>query len=218
MNLGAMNLDPSIEDLREILSWSSQEAIEEQFRILCAHDPACLAIDDLVDTFKGFGSDEKLIGVILICSRSVSEVLRDTAVQLLGAAKVRHPEVYDALSERINDKWWPVRCSAMYAASELKFFGLTGKILERYRSGFFVERGWVLIALTMLRDESTREFLERVVSRSRSLYLKYHAHGALAALGVGASEDFLRYRLKSEEDPDLVFYLERIIEMVEELK
>lgn len=218
MNLGAVNLDPSIEDLREILSWSSQEEIDERFRILCAHDPACLVIDDLLDTFKGFGSDEKLIGVILICSRSVSEVLRDTAVELLGAAKVRLPEVYDAVSERINDRWWPVRCSAMYAAGELRFFELTGKILERYRSGFLLERGWVLLALTMMRDESTKEFLERVLSRSRSLYLKYKAHGALAALGVGDSEDFLRSRLKSEEDPDLIYYLERIIEIVEELK
>jgi len=134
---------------------------------------------------------------------------RDSATMALGKTRV-----LNALNLRIKDRWWVVRCSAMYALAQLKSTKHTNLIINRYKSSSHVEREWVLMSLGVMKDLRSIEFLKKQFERSQKMPVKYLSASSLSLLGLSEYSDFLVDQIIKEKDPDNLFVLKNALSLL----
>ena len=204
-------------ELHETLSSLSDGGDYQRFSVLVADEGNADAVEEWVKNSKKSLDNEQIIQSIICCSELGGDAVRDTSTQVLGCAKLYESLVLTALHKRLYDKWWVVRCSAMYSISRHRAFQFTGEIISKYKSKFPIEREWVLISLTMMRDSDSKKFLEKCYNSSRSADLKYLAAGGLAALGDDECFAYLRSQKAMISCPESIITLDEIFSMLKEM-
>jgi hypothetical protein len=176
-----------------------------------------LHLDEWIQGLTNWKSNGKIIKLLIECSRWKSMIIRDSCVTQLGFSITSKRIVSRALVDRIGDKSWVVRCSAMYALALQRDIKSSKLIMLRYNSWSHIEREWVLISLTILRDPSTRLFLENIFSRTRRYTYKLLSAGALSALGDAKYRLFLEKSYHEEKSKECLDDIKQIFDMLNEM-